>query len=165
MTQLPLFRGAKETQNRKKAKEFFKSLPNLNVDSRKLRQLRSLMGSRLTAFVDSTFVEGAKSQEKIQDSAPSSDTDKESFSSAYKDVKTLRGTVMVYLPQKYTNMFFHLGKQYQSGRLTRNRTVELADDAAKEVSELLKLDRPIYPLAFLRVDDDDTADDSNADQE
>ena len=159
---MPLFRGAKETRNRKKAKEFFKSLPDLNVDSRELRQLRSVMGARLTAFVDSTFVEGAKSQEEIQDGAVSTDGNQESFSSAYKDVKTLRGTVMVYLPQKYTNMFFHLGKQYQSGRMAKNRIIELADEAANEISELLKLDRPIHPLAFLRVDE---GEDSNTDQE
>ena len=161
---MTLFRGSKETQKRQKAKEFYQGLPSLNVDRRKLRQLRFLMAARLTAFVDSTFVEGAKHQEKIQESLASVDRDQDGFSSAYKEVKTLRGTVMVYLPQKYTNMFFHLGKQYQSSRLTKNRTIELADDAASEVSELLKLDRPIRPLAFLRTEHDDPAGNSNADQ-
>ena len=149
-----LFKGLKTSKERKKAKEFYSEIPKMNTQPRELRKLKAVLGARITAFIDKTFIEGAESisewQEKGSQGRPPA-----TFSSAYKDVKTIGGTVTVYLPQKYTNFYFELGSKYQSAMLAKNEVISLADSTAAEISDSLKLENPIVPLSFLRSEDEE----------
>ena len=161
---MALFKGLKETKERKKAKAFYEQMPKLSGDPREIRKLRALINARLTGFIDMTFIEGAKDMESFQESgAPG--TNPGGFSAAYKAVKTVGGIVVVYLPQKYTNFFYELGTRYQSAHLTKNRVIVLADDTSKEISQFLKLDNEISPLAFLRVETEKEGSGSSIDQD
>ena len=148
---MALFKGLKETKERKKAKSFYEQMPKLSGDPRELRKLRALIGARLTGFIDMTFIEGAKDMESFQESGAAG-TSPGGFSAAYKAVKTVGGVVVVYLPQKYTNFFYELGSKYQAANFTKNRVLALADDTAKEISQFLKLDNEISALGFLRIE-------------
>ena len=153
-----LFKGLKASKERKKAKEFYSEIPRMNAEKRELRKLKAVLSARLTAFIDKTFIEGAEIisnwQEKGSEGRPPA-----MFSSAFKDVKTIGGTVTVYLPQKYTNIYFELGSKYQSALLTKNQVIALADSTAAEVSDSLTLENPIVPLAFLRIEDEEAGED------
>ena len=142
----------KKKGDRKKAETFYHQMPKLNGDPREIRKLRSLMSARLTAFIDTTFVDGAKKTESFQDSKTPLSTLKLK-SPAYKNVKTLGGIVCVYLPSKYSDYFFELGSLYQRASLTINQVLELADEISAEISASLNLDRPIQALNFLRSAD------------
>ena len=139
----------KRKGERKKAHSFYHQMPKLRGEPREVRKLRSLMSARLTAFIDTTFVEGAKKTESFQDSQTPLSTLKIE-SPAYKNVKTLGGMVCVYLPTKYSNYFFELGSLYQRANLTINQVLELADEMCVELSTSLGLDKPIHALNFLR---------------
>ena len=158
---MSLFKGLKASKERKKAKEFYNEIPRMNAEKRELRKLKAVLSARLTAFIDKTFVEGAEIfsnwQEKGSEGRPPA-----MFSSAFKDVKTIGGTVTVYLPQKYTNIYFELGSKYQSALLTKNQVIALADSTATEVSDSLTLENPIVPLAFLRIEDEEDEEDEEA---
>ena len=151
---MSLLSGIKERNVKKKAKAFYLGLPTLRLEPREVRKLKALMNSRLTAFIDTTFIEGAHKTEALQKTQPLKSKLKME-SSAFKDVKTLGGVVCVYLPQKYTNYFFELGSRYQSAQLTINQVIELADKTSQEISDSLDLQNPIYPLKFLRSDSED----------
>ena len=147
---MSLFKGLKESKERKKARDFFDNAPKLKGDPRELRKLKSLLGARTTAFIDTTFIEGAEEMQKWQEQNPADSYKPSSMSPAYKEIKTLGGMVTVYLPQKYTNIFFDLGLRYQSAKLTKNAVLELADKTSGEITSILTLDNPILPLGFLR---------------
>ncbi len=150
-----LFKGLQVSKERKKAKEFYNEMPKMKAEQRELRKLKAVLGARLTAFIDKTFIEGAEvvsGWQKQGGKEPMPAT----FSSAFKDVKTIGGTVTVYLPQKYTNIYFDLGSKYQSALLTKNQVLVMADSTAAEVSNSLTLENPIVPLAFLRTEDEDS---------
>ncbi len=152
---MELLGGIKKKTEQRKAYKFYQQMPKLQGHPRELRKLRSLMNSRLTAFIDTTFIEGAKKTESLQDAhKPVSSLKLES--SPYKEVKTLGGVVYVYLPAKYSNYFFELGSLYQRALLTINQVLELADNISSEISGSLRLDRTIYPLNFLRPAEPDT---------
>jgi len=159
-----LFKGLQASKERKKAKEFYNEIPKMNAEKRELRKLKAVLGARLTAFIDKTFIEGAEIisdwQEKGGEGRPPA-----MFSSAFKDVKTIGGTVTVYLPQKYTNTYFELGSKYQSSLLTKNQVIALADSTAAEVSASLTLQNPIVPLAFLRIEDEENEENKENEEE
>ena len=149
-----LFKGLQASKERKKAKEFYSEIPKMNTQPRELRKLKAVLGARITAFIDKTFIEGAEIISDWQEKgspghAPAT------FSSAYKDVKTIGGTVTGYLPQKYTNFYFELGSKYQSAVLAKNDVISLADSTAAEISDKLTLENPIVPLSFLRSEDEE----------
>ena len=135
---------------RKKAHTFYNQMPKLAGDPREVRKLRSLMSARLTAFIDTTFIEGAKKTESFQDSQTPLSTLKIE-SPPYKNVKTLGGMVCVYLPSKYSNYFYELGSLYQRASLTINQVLELADEMSVEISTSLNLGKPLQALNFLRA--------------
>lgn len=161
---MALFKGLKETKERKKAKSFYEQMPKLSGDPREIRKLRALINARLTGFIDMTFIEGAKDMERFQESGTAG-TSSGGFSSAYKAVKTVGGVVVVYLPQKYTNFFYELGASYQSAQLTKIRVIALADDTSKEISQILNLDNELSPLGFLRIEAENEESDSSSDQD
>ena len=154
---MSLLSGIKERNVKKKAKSFYLGLPTLKLEPREVRKLKALMNSRLTAFIDTTFIEGAHKTEALQKTQPLNSRLKME-SSAFKDVKTVGGVVCVYLPQKYTNYFFELGSRYQSAQLTINQVIELADKTSLEISDSLGLQHPIHPFKFLRSDSEDDDD-------
>ena len=161
---MALFKGLKETKERKKAKAFYEQMPRISGDPREIRKLRALISARLTGFIDMTFIAGAKEMESFQESGVPG-TDPGGFSPAYKAVKTVGGIVVVYLPQKYTNFFYELGTRYQAAHLTKNRVIALADDTLKEISQFLKLDNEISALGFLRIEAENEESESNSDQD
>lgn len=124
----------------------------LKGDPRETRKLRSIMAGRLTAFIDSTFVDGARQTEAFQESGQPISSLKLS-APAYKDVKTIGGIVCVYLPQKYTSYFSELGSRYQLCNLTLKQVIELADEMCSEIALSLQLDQEIRPLNFLRLEE------------
>ncbi|MAI42672.1 MAG: hypothetical protein ACJ0Q6_03415 [Candidatus Azotimanducaceae bacterium] len=148
---MSLLSGIKERNVKKKAKSFYLGLPTLKLEPREVRKLKALMSSRLTAFIDTTFIEGAHKTEALQKTQPLNSRIKME-SAPFKNVKTVGGVVCVYLPPKYTNYFFELGSRYQSAQLTINQVLELADKTSLEISESLDLQNPIHPLNFLRSD-------------
>ena len=83
---MALFKGLKETKERKKAKSFYEQMPKLSGDPREVRKLRALISARLTGFIDMTFIERAKDMERFQESGAAG-TNPGGFSSAYKAVK------------------------------------------------------------------------------
>ena len=149
-----LFKGLQASKERKKAKEFYNEIPKMNAEKRELRKLKAVLGARLTAFIDKTFIEGAEIisnwQEKGGEGLPPA-----MFSSAFKDIKTIGGIVTVYLPQKYTNIYFELGSKYQSALLTKNQVIAVADSTVAEINDNFTLENPIVPLAFLRIEDEE----------
>ena len=62
---MSLFKGLKESKERKKARDFFDNAPKLKGDPREIRKLKALLG-RTTAFIDTTFIEGAETMQKWQ---------------------------------------------------------------------------------------------------
>ena len=58
-----LFTGMKRTKERQKAKSFYERSASLPPTSRETRKLRSVLGNRTTAFIDLTFIDGAKRTE------------------------------------------------------------------------------------------------------
>ena len=156
----------KRKGERKKARSFYLQMPKLKGDPREVRKLRSLMSARLTAFIDTTFIEGAKKTESFQDSQTPLSTLKLETAS-YKNVKTLGGIVCVYMPSKMANYFFELGSLYQRANLTINQVLELADEMCVQISTSLYLDPPIHALNFLRAEseEDDKASPKDGHQE
>jgi hypothetical protein len=146
---MDLLKGFKEKNEQKKAKAFYVDLPKLKADPRELRKVKALMGARLTAFIDTTFIEGAKKTEELQNSGKNV-SELKMLSSPFKNVKTIGGVVCVYLPPKYTNNFFELGARYQMARLTANQVVELADKLSDEITGSLDLFPALRVLNFLR---------------
>ena len=63
---MSLLSGIKERNVKKKAKAFYLGLPTLKLEPREVRKLKALMNSRLTAFIDTTFIEGAHKTEALQ---------------------------------------------------------------------------------------------------
>ena len=147
---MSLLGNIKKKGERKKAYNFYNQMHKLKGDPREIRKLRSVMSARLTAFIDTTFIEGAKKTELIQDSETPLET-LELKSAKYKDVNTLSGIVCVYLPSKYTNYFFELGSLYQRAHLTANQALELTDETCLEIETWLSLDNPLHTLNFLRA--------------
>jgi hypothetical protein len=149
-----LFKGLQASKERKKAKEFYNEIPRMNAEKRELRKLKAVLGARLTAFIDQTFIEGAEIISNWQEKGGEGPLPA-TFSSAFKDVKTIGGIVTVYLPQKYTNIYFKLGSKYQSALLTKNQVIAVADSTVAEINDNFTLENPIVPLAFLRIEDEE----------
>ena len=63
---MSLLKGFKEKKEKKNAKSFYLRMPTLKGDPREVRKLRSLISARLTAFIDTTFVDGAQKTEALQ---------------------------------------------------------------------------------------------------
>ena len=85
---MSLLGNIKKKGERKKAYNFYNQMHKLKGDPREIRKLRSVMSARLTAFIDTTFIEGAQKTELQQDSETPLET-LELKSAKYKDVKTL----------------------------------------------------------------------------
>ena len=162
---MSLFKDLADSKEKRKAKAFYESVVALSEDSKESRKLRALIGNRSKAFFDQTFVEGAKKTESHQQAKEAGNKSAVlpaslKHSSPYKQVKTVSGTVWVYLPEKITNEIFELGCKYQSGLISRPQAIEVAESIAKQISEALELDQKIIPLAFLS-EEDSTEDQNN----
>ena len=152
-----LFKGMKQTKERQKAKSFYESSATLPPSSRETRKLRSVLGNRITAFIDLTFIDGAKRTEAYLEAAEAalaqgkSPPEKPAVA-CYREVKTVGGAVWVYLPQSYCDQYFSLGSKYQQSAITPAAVLEVSSTLAQEISESLMLDHPIAPLQFLAND-------------
>ncbi len=152
-----LFKGMKQTKERQKAKSFYDSSSSLPSTSRETRKLKSVLGNRLTAFIDLTFIDGAKRTQTYIEAAEAalaqgkSPPEKPAVP-CYREVKTVGGAVWVYLPQNYCDQFFTLGSKYQQSAITPAAVLEVSSTLAQEISESLLLDHPITPLQFLAND-------------
>ena len=149
-----LFKGLTASKERQKAKAFYEKALDLSGNPRETRRVKAIIGNRTKAFLDMTFVEGAKKTESHQQAlAQSQATGKpqpqEPFSSAYKQVKTLSGTIWVYIPQQTTNKVFDLGSKYQLELITKSQAIEVGQSIADELTTTLELDHPIEALTFL----------------
>ena len=163
---MSLLKGFKEKKDKKNAKSFYLRMPTLKGDPREVRKLRSLISARLTAFIDTTFVDGAQKTEALQITYAGVFPGLQMSSAPFKYVKTLGGVVCVYLPPKYANYFFELGSLYQRGSLTINQVIEFADQICLEISTSLNIETTIASLNFLRSDsDEDSNEDSNRNPE
>ena len=60
---MSLFKGIKQSKERQKAKAFYESAANLPAGTRETRKLRSVLSNRTSAFIDMTFIDGAKRTE------------------------------------------------------------------------------------------------------
>ena len=158
---MSLLKSIKEKKQKQAAKAFYARMSTIKGDPREVRKLRSLISARITAFIDSTFIDGAKQTEAIQNASEGIFSGLEMRSAAYKNVKTIGGVVCVYLPSEYTNYFFELGSLYQRGSLTINQVLEFADEMCDALSTALNLDRNIEAVGFLRSDAD-THDDQDS---
>lgn len=159
---MSLFKGIKQSKERQKAKAFYESAPNLPAGTRETRKLRSVLGNRITAFIDMTFIDGARRTEaylEAMNAQGKGAVDKPS-APCYREVRTVGGTVWVYLPQSYCDQYFTLGSKYQQSIITPSTVFEISDTLALEISEALLLDHQITPLQFLTSstgsDDDET---------
>ena len=163
---MSLFKDLADSKEKRKAKAFYDSVLALNDDSKESRRLRALIGNRSKAFFDQTFVEGAKKTETHQQAKDAGDKSAVlpaslKHSSPYKQVKTVSGTVWVYLPEKITNEIFELGCKYQSGLVSKPQAIEVAESIAKQINEALELNHRITPLAFLSEEEDTMEDENN----
>lgn len=160
---MALFKGMKQSRERKKAKSFFENAANLDTQTREARKIRAVLGNRTTAAIDMTFIDGAQRWENYAAATQAAllqgrPKPKPPVSSCFKEVKTLSGHVWVYLPQHYSNQFFTLGAKYQRSEITPSRAVEVAVYLAAELTEYLELDHPILPLGFLIADTTEKSD-------
>lgn len=159
-----LFKGMKQSKERQKAKAFYESAANLPSDSRETRKLRSVLGNRTSAFIDMTFIDGAKRTEAFIDAteaakAHGGSPPEKPKAPCYREVKTVGGAVWVYLPQNYCDQFFALGSKYQQSIITPAAVLEITETLAKEITEALMLDHPLTPLQFLAGDSADESSD------
>ena len=97
---MSLLSGIKERNVKKKAKAFYLGLPTLKLEPREVRKLKALMNSRLTAFIDTTFIEGAHKTEALQKTQPLKSKLKME-SSAFKDVKTVGSRLCIFASEVY----------------------------------------------------------------
>lgn len=166
-----LFKGMKQSKERQKAKAFYESAANLPPDSRETRKLRSVLGNRTTAFIDMTFIDGAKRTEAYIDAAEAAKVHggkppEMPKASCYREVKTVGGAVWVYLPQSYADQFFALGSKFQQSTITPAAVLEITESLSKEIAEALLLDHPLTPLQFLAGDSDsDKSEPEQADED
>ena len=149
-----LFKGLTASKERQKAKAFYEKALHLTGNPREIRRIKAIIGNRTKAFFDMTFVEGAKKTEAHQQavleaSATGKPEPELPFSSAYKQVKTLSGTIWVYIPQQVTNQIFDLGSKYQLELVTKGQALEVGQSIADDLTNTLELDHPIEALAFL----------------
>lgn len=146
-----LFKGIKQSKERQKAKAFYETAFNLPEGTRETRKLRSVLGNRTSAFIDMTFIDGAKQTEAYIEAmkAPGAVQPEKPSAPCYREVRTVGGNVWVYLPQSYCDQYFTLGSKYQQSIITPARVFEISDTLALEISEALMLDHQITPLQFL----------------
>jgi len=149
-----LFKGLTASKERQKAKAFYEKALDMTGNAREARRVKAIIGNRTKAFLDMTFVEGAKKTESHQQAvaqaqATGKPDPQEPFASAYKQVKTLSGTIWVYIPQQVTNQIFNLGCKYQLELITKSQAVEVGQSIADELTTTLELDHPIEALMFL----------------
>jgi hypothetical protein len=55
-----LFKGMKDSRERQKAKAFYDAATSEPSNARDARKTKSILGNRCNAFIDLTFIEGAK---------------------------------------------------------------------------------------------------------
>ena len=148
-----LFKGIKQSKERQKAKAFYESAPNLPDGTRETRTLRSVLGNRTSAFIDMTFIDGARRTEAYIEAmnAQGKAAAEKPTAPCYREVRTVGGTVWVYLPQSYCDQYFALGSKYQQSIITPATVFEVSDTLAHEISEALSLDHQITPLQFLNT--------------
>jgi hypothetical protein len=148
---MSLFKGIKQSKERQKAKAFYESAANLPAGTRETRKLRSVLGNRTAAFIDMTFIDGARRTEAYIEAmnAQGKESAEKPSAPCYREVRTVGGTVWVYLPQSYCDQYFILGSKYQQSIITPATVFEISDTLAHEISEALMLDHQITPLQFL----------------
>jgi hypothetical protein len=149
-----LFKGMKDSRERQKAKAFYDAATSEPSNARDARKTKSILGNRCNAFIDLTFIEGAKKTTAYIEAATKARSEgkpapPQPSTSAYKEVRTMGGKVWVYLPQNYANEIFVLGSKYQQDLIAKDRVIELAKSIADELTEALELDHPLIPLGFL----------------
>jgi hypothetical protein len=149
-----LFKGMKDSRERQKAKAFYDAATSEPSNARDARKTKSILGNRCNAFIDLTFIEGAKKTTAYIEAATKARSEgkpapPQPSTSAYKEVRTMGGKVWVYLPQNYANEIFFLGSKYQQDLIAKDRVIELAKSIADELTEALELDHPLIPLGFL----------------
>ena len=96
-----LFKGMKQTKERQKAKAFYDRSATLPPGSRETRKLRSVLGNRVTAFIDLTFIDGAKRTEAYLAAAQvalaqGKSAPEKPKAACYREVKTVGGAVFMY---------------------------------------------------------------------
>ena len=155
-----LFKGMKDSREQQKAKAFYDNGMNPAQNARDARRTKSILGNRCSAFINLTFIEGARKTTEYIEAATLAQSQgrpnpPQPSTSAYKEVRTMGGKVWVYLPQSYTNQIFALGSKYQQELVTKDRAIELATIITDEITTNLELDHPIRPLQFLVSDDEE----------
>ena len=160
---MSLFKGIKQSKERQRPRLFTK-VQSICPPVRETRKLRSVLGNRTSAFIDMTFIDGAKRTEAYIEAINSSGTTPPEKPSApcYREVRTVGGNVWVYLPQSYCDQYFTLGSKYQQSIITPARVFEISDTLALEISEALMLDHHIAPLQFLN--NSSSSDDAEAEE-
>ena len=151
---MSIFKDLADSKEKRKAKAFYDQVVTLSKASTDSRKLRALIGNRTKAFFDQTFVEGAKKTETHQKAEEAGNKTAVlpaslKISSPYKQVKTVSGTVWVYLPEKITAEIFELGCKYQSGLISKEQAIGVAESIADKIADTLDLDNKLIPLAFL----------------
>ena len=154
---MSIFKDLADSKEKRKAKAFYDQVITLSKTSKDSRKLRALIGNRTKAFFDQTFVEGAKKTETHQKAEEAGNKTAVlpaslKHSSPYKQVKTVSGTVWVYLPEKITIEIFELGCKYQSGIVSKDQAIEVAESIADNITDTLDLDSKIVPVTFLSED-------------
>ncbi len=162
------FKGMKNTKERQKAKSFYESAAALPQGTRDTRKLKSVLGNRTQAFIDMTFIDGAKRTEAYIDAVAASNASggkppAKPTAPCYREVKTVGGAVWVYLPQSYCDQYFVLGSKYQQSLITPAALLDVSATLAREITESLSLDHPLMPLGFLTSETDSS--ESSEDEE
>ena len=162
-----LFKGMNDSRERKKAKAFYESGLNPSQNAGDARRTKSILANRCSAFINLTFIEGARKTTDYIEAATSAKSQgrpnpPQPSTSAYKEVKTMGGKVWVYLPQSYTNQLFALGSKYQQEMVTKDRAIEIATTITDEITASLELDHPIRPLQFLISEEEEEEEEESA---
>ena len=105
---MSLFKGIKQSKERQKAKAFYESAINLPAGTRETRKLRSVLGNRTSAFIDMTFIDGAKRTEAYIEAINSSGTTPPEKPSApcYREVRTV-GAMYGFTPSELLRSVFY----------------------------------------------------------
>ena len=166
---LPIFDNKSPALLKKRAKQDFDKVAELESDGRTARSLRIRMGLLTRAHIDKTFIDGAEKMALYQDVMMAALAAGESLPpepqfTVFQLVDTSGGkAVWVYLPEEYVEQIFQLGMRYQRMDITAQTAVDAVQNVLDQICRFeFKLDEPLTGLQFLR---DELAEEADGDQD
>jgi hypothetical protein len=161
----------KKPDEKKQARRIYANAVRLSGSAKAIRANKIVVALRAAQVMDKIFEEGQKKVLAYDEAlmiALAGGEDPAGYPQAepndcFQEILTASGKVTAYVPFKYAQIMFMLGANHQSGRMSVDEVLEVAQGVGDQIAEELKLSeyavQPIDPLSFLR---DQSEDDSAA---